>query len=302
MTHSWRLRVTDLSAGTCGAGVLIGSGEVLTCAHVVGGHGEGPTVDFPGSASDTRVSTRVTHHIPPAEDGRGDLAILALDEPLPPDVQPARLGRGETSVGHAVQAFGHPPHLFDGVWTRGTVLGSAGPGAEWMQLSGVTLIDERVTPGFSGAGVFDVATDCVIGVVVASYLVEARHVAWMIPTEVAGRYLPPLQRRLLDGTPTPVELSAEAIWRVAEKLASLRTMIDPGTRRQIVESLPSSVALRIQRHSAVLPDVHAIVVACLEYDGALTALRRAVRRLEGPSRRMREFDVVLNDLGVGVTR
>lgn len=285
--------------------MLIGRNEVLTCAHVVGGRSEGPArpiVDFPGSASDIRISTRVTHRVPPAEDGRGDLAILALDEPLPPDVQPAWLGRGETSVGHPVQAFGHPPHLSDGVWTRGTVLGSAGPGAEWMQLSGVTLIDERVTLGFSGAGVFDITTGCVVGVVVASYLVEARHVAWMIPTEVASRYLPPLRRLIADGTPASVELSAEAIWQVAEKLASLRTMIDPGTRRQIVESLPSPVALRIQRHNAVLPDVHAIVAACLEYDDALTVLLRAVRRLEGPSRRMRELDVMLDDLGAGVTR
>jgi len=295
----------DLSAGTCGAGVLIGSGKVLTCAHVVGGQGDGPAraiVDFPGSTSDTQVATRVTRRVPPTKDGRGDLALLAFDEPLPPDVQPARLDRGEMSVGHPIQTFGHPPHLSDGVWTRGTVLGSAGPGAEWMQLSGVTLIDERVTPGFSGAGVLDIATDCVIGIMVASYLAEARHVAWMIPTEVAGRYLPPLLRLLAGDTPASVELSAEAIWRVAEKLASLRTMIDPGTRRQIVESLPPSVALRIQRHNAVLPDVHAIVATCLEYDGALTVLFGVIRRLEGPSRRMRELDVMLDDLGVGVKR
>lgn len=285
--------------------MLIGSGEVLTCAHVVGDRGDGParpTVDFCGSASDTRVSTRVKHRVPLAEDGRGDLAILALEGPLPQDVRPARLGRAETSVGHVVQAFGHPPHLPDGVWTRGTVLGSAGPGAEWMQLNGVTLIDERVTPGFSGAGVFDIATGCVVGVVVASYFVDDRHVAWMIPTEVAGRYLPSLLRLLADGMRASVELNAEAIWRLAEKLASLRTMIDPGTRRQIVESLPPSVALRIQRHTAVLPDVHAIVAACVEYDGALTVLLGVVRRLEGPSRRMRELDVMLDELGVGVTR
>lgn len=301
MTHSWRLRVTDLSTGTSGAGVLVGSGEVLTCAHIVG-RAEDPaqvTVDFPGSASDARVSARVKHCIPPAEDRRGDLAILTFDEQLPPDVQPARLGLGATSVGHPVQAFGHPHHLSDGVWTRGTVLGSAGPGGEWMQLSGVTLIDERVTPGFSGAGVFDIATECVIGIVVATYLVEARHLAWMIPTEVAGRYLPGL---LVDGTPASGELSVEAIWRVAEMLASLRTMIDPGTRRQIVESLPSSVAQRIQRHNAVLPDVHAIVTTCLEYDGAPLELRRAVQRLEGTSRRMREIDVVLDGLSFGVQR
>jgi hypothetical protein len=299
MTHSWRLRVTDLSAGTCGAGVLIGSGEVLTCAHVVGGEGPArPTVAFLGSASDIRVSTRVTYRVPPAEDGRGDLAILALDEPLPPDVQPARLGRGDTSVGHPVQAFGHPPHLPDGVWTRGTVLGSAGPGAEWMQLSGVTLLDERVMPGFSGAGVFDVATDCVIGVVVASYLVEARHVAWMIPMEVAGRYLPPLLALLGEDTPASLVLSPEEVWRLVEKLALLRTMIDERTRQQIVESLPSPVALQIRRHSAVLPDVEGIVTACLEYDGALVALLRRVRRVEGASRRMRELDAVLGDLGL----
>lgn len=206
MTHSWRVRVTDLSAGTCGAGVLIGNGEVLTCAHVIGGRDDvptQPTVGFPGSASGTPISTRVIHRVPLAEDGRGDLAILALDRPPPPDVHPARLGRGDMSVGHLAQAFGHSPHLShprlsDGVWTRCTVLGFGGPGAEWMQLKGVVLIDERVTPGFSGAGVFDITIGCVIGVVVASYFVNGRHVAWMIPTEVAGRYLPALLRPRRD--------------------------------------------------------------------------------------------------------
>jgi hypothetical protein len=107
---------------------------------------------------------------------------------------------------------------------------------------------------------------------------------------------------MAEDAPAFAELSTEAIWRLAEKLASLRTMIDPGARRQIVESLPSTVALRIQRHNAVLPDVHAIVVACLEYDDALTVLLRAIRRFEGPSRRMRELDVMLDALGVGVRR
>lgn len=104
------------------------------------------------------------------------------------------------------------------------------------------------------------------------------------------------------GTVDTPDLSPEVVWRLVETLASLRTMIDAGTRQQIVESLPSPVALQIRRHTAALPDVSAIVAGCLEYDGVLAALLRAVRRLEGPSWRMRELEVLLDDLGIGDTR
>ncbi|MGH3815790.1 MAG: effector-associated domain 2-containing protein [Pseudonocardiaceae bacterium] len=104
------------------------------------------------------------------------------------------------------------------------------------------------------------------------------------------------------GTAYTSDLSPEVVWRLVETLASLRTMIDAGTRHQIVEALPSAVVVQIRRHSAVLPDVHAIVTGCLEHDGVLDVLLTAVRRLEGPSWRMRELEDLLDDLGIGDTR
>lgn len=95
------------------------------------------------------------------------------------------------------------------------------------------------------------------------------------------------------------EPSAEQVWQWAEKLAALRTMIDDGARQQVVESLPLAVALRIRRHTAVLPDVHAILTQCLEHEDALDVLLAVVRRLEGPTRRMRELDAMLGAAGIG---
>lgn len=132
----------------------------------------------------------------------------------------------------------------------------------------------------------------------------ADELASLAPGLVQSASAQPRPQRHVDparaaGTP---ELSPETVWRLGETLATLRTMIDAGTRQQVVESLPSPVALQIRRHTAVLPDVRAIVAGCLEHDGALTALLAAVRRLEGPSWRMRELEVLLDDLGIGDTR
>lgn len=127
----------------------------------------------------------------------------------------------------------------------------------------------------------------------------------LIPDLVRSLPKLPVPRRQGASQPDTVDtpdLSPDVVQRLVEKLALLRTMLDEGTRQQVVESLPLPVALQIRRHSAVLPDVHAIVAVCLEYDGALTVLLTAVRRLEGPSRRIRELEVALDDLGVGVTR
>jgi hypothetical protein len=118
---------------------------------------------------------------------------------------------------------------------------------------------------------------------------------------------PPDGYQSLTATTTPptaaqtASPSPELTWKLAEKLAQLRSMIDEGVRQQIVETLPIQVAVRIRRRNAVLSDVHAIVAECLEYDGALSVLLRAVRRLEGPSLRMRELEVMLNDIGFNIT-
>lgn len=305
MTHPWRIRINDRAAAACGAGVLVSARHVLTCAHVVADGdrpGNGFAVTFPGSTDSTPRPVRPVDGgwFPMSADGRGDLAVLELDGPVPADVSPAPLGRGDDSTGHPVIAFGHPPTPSTGLWTRGVIIGSAGPGGEWLQVSGVAVVDRRIEPGFSGAGVFDEERKRVVGIVVAALVSGTDRIAWMVPLAVAARYWTPLADLI---QPPPVaggELSPAAIRRLVTAFAALRTMADDGTRQQVVESLPEPIGGTVRRHRAALPDTHNIVTACLEFDGGLGELTRAVRHLEGPTRAMRTVDALLDELGVGV--
>ncbi len=282
MTHTWRVKIVDRDGGVRGAGVLVAPGRVLTCAHVV--PSEPFTARFPGSSHEVEVPARVLADgwFPQQADGRGDIAILELTEPAPADVLPANLGRGDLCLGGLVQAYGHPPELDSGVWTQGSLLGSTGPGAEWMQVSGVAVIDRRIEPGFSGGGVFDPETGLVVGMVVAAYQSHADHLAWMVPMEVVARYWRPLAD--LFEAQSPPRAQTPSVRRIVNLLQTLRTMTDSGKRQTLVESLPVQIDLAGSRHLTTVQDIYGIVTACQRVDGGLAELARVLRFLEGPSR------------------
>jgi serine/threonine-protein kinase PknG len=203
--------------------MLVSTGQVLTCAHVVS---DGPRsavedatvlVDFVSLPGTPAVSARVAEGgwIPIAEDGSGDLAVLDLaDVPdaLDPERMSAPLRRAAGLEGRPVSAFGFPRGAEDhGINAKAEVSGRGGPGGEWIQLDSPPD-DRRVTRGFSGAGVVDKETGSVIGMVVMEYIRDRPTVSWMVPIETILRYLPRLSRCVAGGTavddklvPVPVE-------------------------------------------------------------------------------------------------
>lgn len=194
--ESWRVRVLDAEGDVLGAGVLLGGKHVLTCAHVVAG--DHVFVDRMGE-SVGRARVVRSRFVPPMDDRRGDVALLDLDEPVPG--VGATLRRAALSWDRAVHAFGFPRGLPDGVWSRATLAGRAGPGGEWLQMNRRTADEHRVAAGFSGGGVVDDADPAcaVLGVVVCEYTDEKAGLAWMIPVETILRYVPEVKRWTIGG-------------------------------------------------------------------------------------------------------
>ncbi len=197
------MRLCDGDGTVLGAGVLLGSKHVLTCAHVIEGAAD-VFADFT-----PRVRARVVPEwfVPPLADRRGDVALLELAQPGPGTG--ATLRRVALGWDRQVHTFGHPRGLDDGVWTRLTLAGPAGPGGEWLQMNARSVVDQRVRAGFSGAGVVDDPTGAVLGIVVGEYTDDTASLSWMIPVETIVRHLPAVARWVVgDSAADPVFSSA----------------------------------------------------------------------------------------------
>jgi len=194
---TWRVRMRSEDGRVHGSGILLPEGRILTCAHVIAGVLGSPvdsdtpqpdgwvTLDFPFSSDEHTYRGQVTGDgwMPAA-----DLAIVAADGDLPPDVQPAQ----EWAVARSAQVLvlGFPPGHELGVWAGARVLGPGGPRGEWIQLEGLTSSGRALGTGFSGAGVIDEDTGAVVGVIVAGKRSRETPIAWAIPTQTIAQYWP----------------------------------------------------------------------------------------------------------------
>ncbi|WP_027344132.1 VMAP-C domain-containing protein [Hamadaea tsunoensis] len=204
--HEWHAIIGE----QVGAGILVDRQHILTCAHVVtrlldsedeadllgtpiqvrlkGGEDEpGATVLFVGSWREGE------------DDSRGDVAVIRLGRPTsrrPARFAPLSWPTIEPTARYV--AFGYPPYADSGVPAELTL--SPAPRA-----NGVQLLSSReaelvhLESGFSGAGVYDVRTAQVIGMVTQAMPLGNGALGRMLPTEVLMSDWAPLGHRLRLG-------------------------------------------------------------------------------------------------------
>jgi hypothetical protein len=285
------------------AGAAAGSGPPETTLRV----------DVVGAGPTVPATARVLADgwFPTTAEGLGDLAVLTLDRPAPPEVRPARLSRQWTGAS-VVRAYGFPPGLDNGVWAQLRVMGTGGPGTEWVQVDPGGVGGRRVERGFSGAGAVDGDSGDVLGLVIAADNAPVRSgVAWILPVEAMIGYWPSLAELVDSSTgaaaPQPVARRGEprsgepddptaAVLRLLPAVEALPIMADPPGRQDVLNLLPADIAAAAQRHSARRRDVMGILSACARYPGGLAALLDAVRTYEGGSLPMRALDAVVAEL------
>lgn len=130
------MRIRDEAGRVRGAGFLVATGRVLTCAHVVCPDASGPvpagtvSVDFVNVPAAPAVTARVAPGgwVPVQQDNTGDIAVLDLDSPAPARARPAPLRR-LVGWGRSVHAFGFPDGAQEyGVNAVPMLSGPGGPG------------------------------------------------------------------------------------------------------------------------------------------------------------------------------
>ena len=281
----WRVRIRGMTGEILGAGILLGGETVLTCAHVIPddghpgpGSGPGPVpasqvlVDLVQVPDAAPVTARVAAGcwVPRRADGCGDIALLTLDRPQPAEhavplyrLSPEPLGQ--------VRNLGFPRHNDDGTWFYAKIAGTVGPRAEWLELIPDSPGDV-VRRGCSGAGVEDVKTGHVIGMIVNRYddapdipADERRLRSNMIHIETILRHLP-LVHRFVGGD------------RVVD--ARLVSRLTSGERDVLDIPFAQRLALWLRRESlagrrAGVADVETVVIAH-DDSGRYEALSRAV--------------------------
>jgi len=219
----WLVRIMNSDAQVPhGAGVLLGAGQILTCARVVAaalgvGLGrEAPAgavrVDFPGCET-TGESPRALRARAdefgwlPRFDAPKDIAILNLEGDPPADAQPPVFRHCDGNYGGLVRVFGHPQAVPEGIWSVARLVGLTRHN-ELAQLDGHS--EHPIGPGFEGAGVIDLATGEVIGCVMEVVRADSEaRVAWMMPLEKVLDYLPDYKFILPPAPERAAETTAE---------------------------------------------------------------------------------------------
>lgn len=193
-------RILNIHESVVGTGFLISQQHVITCAHVIaeslGIHGPGLRVeaasigiDFPFIAPSRRMSAKVVCwrlDSPDSVCDEGvDIAILQLAEPPPDGAQPITLKETGPVWAHNFRVFGFPASHDQGVWASGVLRETIVNG--WLQIEDTKTAGYLISPGFSGAPVWDSDEEQVVGMIVAIEQKQHARAAFLIPNNILLR-------------------------------------------------------------------------------------------------------------------
>jgi WD40 repeat protein len=201
-----RLRAAD--GRIVGVGFLIGDREIITCAHVVARALEQPdewsgdfaakvSVDFPLVKPGTAITAKIVVWQAARADNSGDIAGLRLMEAPPDGARAAWLVSAKEVWDHEFRTFGFPAGHDDGIWSHGRLRGRQAAG--WVQME--TSTGPSIDLGFSGAPVWDVELDGVVGMEVAVETQAEVRTAYLVPTHALIRAWPDLTHQ--NAPPSP---------------------------------------------------------------------------------------------------
>jgi S1-C subfamily serine protease len=329
---SWHVRIRGGKSGVVvGAGVLIDSRRILTCAHVItkaldlGKVSETPVeavrIDFPQCAREDSRMARVIAGGWFPEHQSADIAVLEVDGDDVVHAVPAPLRSAPNPEDQMIYALGHPAGYDNGIWARARLIARGGVNPEWVQMEAFSDIGKRIQKGYSGAGVWDEQKRAVIGCVIAADRTEPDRVAWMIPVEIIARYWPDLEglfqenagqgqhdlkvRRSPEQRRTAVLPSEDQQWitsvteQLAAKLGTMSVARDTKSRALLIEALEAQFGSRLQvdRRDGDY-DISDFIHACLTNPGAPHELVRLLRRYavtEFEQRQVEEIDKLVEE-------
>lgn len=208
----------------CGAGLLADPTHVVTCAHVVNtalgrdvravDRPEATiAVAFPYAGRAGRQGRVVVWR--PVGAAGGDVAVLELVEPAPPEAAPVRLVAAATLVDHAFFVWGFPQGGAGEMLAEGVLSRRRGDDLVQMQAGD----GQPVRAGYSGAPVWDEVLRGVVGIVTSSDPDATTRTAYLLPTDVIAGAWPDLPVEAVEGD-GPEARRSEAPRVVGERISA----------------------------------------------------------------------------------
>jgi WD40 repeat protein len=194
------VRLCGTAAGrpTAGLGLLVGSEQVMTCAHVVNNalgrsqREQSPPsmpdrvlVEFPLLPKTPVRLARVVTWVPPPLTGAGggDVAGLALTEEAPADAVPAQFAATPPEPGTRMRVFGYPgePPRETGMWVDVDLMGEVA--GQLIQVESRRDQTVKAQSGYSGSPVWDHRTGKAVGLLQAApFPDEPQRDAYLLPS------------------------------------------------------------------------------------------------------------------------
>jgi WD40 repeat protein len=201
------VRILKPDCHPVGAGVLVDSSHVVTCAHVAAyAAGVAETSQDPPTATIMLDFPALGKHQPlrahvlkegwrpvDAEQG-GDIAVIQLDDPLPPGAAPPPLLRPPVTRERKVLAEGFPAGYPGEITSENVVVAEAGPRREWLQLAPDGRNGFLIEEGYSGTPLWDPDAEAVLGIAMGKD--KAERGAFMIPVRVLAEAWPALEESI----------------------------------------------------------------------------------------------------------
>ena len=194
------VRILDQENVPVGAGCLISSRYILTCAHVVSKlrkEIEFSFLLFPEKKYKAYKKDLFSPGEKASFGDSNDIAVLELTsgEELPDDVNLDPEYDFKFSRNCSVRVCGFPKGFDDGDWVGGILMGSIGKGLVQFDHE---IQSKFVAPGFSGAPVWDKCTDAFVGMVVSTGKRGDKTSVYMIPTATLAKAWPELGSKAED--------------------------------------------------------------------------------------------------------
>ena len=195
-----------------GMGILLDPRRVLTCAHVVNAALGLPNDSAPEPTGSVSIvfplcdgaqsipGTVVAWRPMKTSSGVSDVAVLELREDAPRDVGSASFLVAEQALdGDVLMVFGVRAGSETGNHVEAKLMGPTSAGT--VQIDGTGVLGAFVQGGFSGAAVWDVQKQRVVGMVVARDVNSADRIAYMIPVSALAEVWPAIVKQGAGGLP-----------------------------------------------------------------------------------------------------
>ncbi|MBR3921831.1 MAG: trypsin-like peptidase domain-containing protein [Kiritimatiellae bacterium] len=182
------VNVTD---GSAGSGVVVGSGRILTCAHCV--------VDAAYIRVRKQNEDMLYHATVLFVDNDADLALVQVEDPnFMVDISPLEIGE-TPHVQEDVMAVGYPVGGNDISYTRGIVsrIEDIRYAHAWSMLLGIQ-VDAAINRGNSGGPVLDMKNGKIAGIVFQSKE-KGEALGYVIPPDIIRHFLIDIQDGRVDG-------------------------------------------------------------------------------------------------------